>query len=91
MVTSAARSSDGRYRRAASQRETPATARLVSRPVTGSTVSPASTMRCSGGWSSFQTCHVRMIRSMVPSCMAAFSKRSHRSRSAAFPADNTPT
>ena len=49
MVTTDARSSDGRYRRAASQRLTVATLADVSRPMTAGTGTPASSRSYSFG------------------------------------------
>ncbi len=57
----------------------------VSRPTTAGICSPASTRSYSLGWSSFQTRHLRKIRSSVPSRIAARRASFIASRSGALP------
>ncbi len=91
IVTDEARSSDGRYRRAASHLDTDTTLADVSSPITGATGCPARICAYSFGWSSFHTRHFLKTRSSVPSRIAPRSNSSMLSRSGAFSDASTPT
>ena len=59
--------------------------------VTGATGCPASRRAYSAGWSSFQTFHLRKMRSSVPSRIAPRSTSLMASLSGALPGARTPT